>query len=334
MSASPFAAPCGPFRLWGLGPNRRVFVIIREYYQKGAPDPILDPEHVLRLVRQHIPGAQAVTGIDESGGEARVYFVDADVVCKVQRPPQLRSWTSLEKEVVFLRHLAATAPDVSVPRVLGYGKQDGVEYTCMTRMAGDAAVRTPIPGAVRVETLQALGRTIRRIHQVPQAPLRASGVFPEEFTLLDLKAAVAEDLRDYAEYLDQRGIGWPFPFDLAALTAQAVAHLPTEPVGVALHTNPGPTHTFVDPVTGVFTGLIDFGDAYIGHPAYDLGRWPNPTDREAVLHGYLEAGDPGPNFWALWDVASIMADLLTIIRHAESRESAVEHVLAIVQHWN
>ena len=111
-------------------------MIIREYYQPGAPDPVLDPAQVLRLVRQHLPEARAVTGIDETGGEARVYFVDTDVVCKVQRPPQWRSWTSLEKEVVFLRHLAEAAPDIAVPRVLGYGKEDGVEYTC--KRTGDA----------------------------------------------------------------------------------------------------------------------------------------------------------------------------------------------------
>lgn len=309
-------------------------MIIREYYQKGAPDPVLDSAHVLRLVRHHVPGARAVTGIDETGGEARVYFVDIDVVCKVQRPPQWRSWTSLEKEVVFLRHLAEAAADIAVPRVLGYGKEDGVEYTCMTRIAGDAAGRTPIPATARVATLQALGRTIRQVHQVPQAGLRASGLFPEEFTLPDLRQVVTKTLQNYAEHLDQRGIGWPLPFDLASLTVQAVAHLPSEPVAVALHTNPGPTHTFVDPITGAFTGLIDFGDAYIGHPAYDLGRWPDPVDREAVLQGYLEAGDPGPHFWDLWDVASIMADLLTIVRHAESRTAAIQHAITTVQHWS
>lgn len=309
-------------------------MIIREYYQPGAPDPVLDFDQVVGLVRRHVSAAQTVTGVDESGGEARVYFIDQNIVCKVQRPPQLRSWTSLEKEVVFLRHLAQAAPDLRVPRVLGYGHDDGVEYTCMTHLAGDAAVRTPIPGTQRVSTLQELGRTIRQIHEVPQAPLRDSGVFPEEFTLPDLSRAVAEDLADYAGYLDQRGIGWPFPFDLATLTAAAERHLPAESLAVALHTNPGPTHTFVEPETGVFTGLIDFGDAYIGHPAYDLGRWPNPADRELVLQGYLEAGDPGPHFWGFWDVASIMADLLTIVRHVESRDAAIQHVITTVQHWS
>ncbi len=308
-------------------------MIIREYYQKDAPDPILDTPFIITLVRRHLPDAGAVSGIDETGGEARVYFVDESVVVKVQRPPQLRSWTSLEKEVVFLRHLAETAPAIRVPRVLGYGKEDGVEYTVMTRIAGDAAVRTPIPDAVRLATLTALGRTVRQIHQVPQEPLRASGLFPEEFTLPDLKASVEEDLHDYRDYMEKRGVGWPFPFDLKTLVAGATAHLPSVPMAVALHTNPGPTHTFVDPMTGVFTGLIDFGDAYIGHPAYDLARWPAPKDREAVLKGYLEAGDPGGAFWEFWDVASIMADLLAIVRYPDSRAEAVQHVLATVENW-
>ena len=309
-------------------------MIIREYYQKNAPDPILDSNQVLRIVRQHVPGVKAVTGIDETGGEARVYFVDDAIVLKVQRPPQLRSWTSLEKEVVFLRHLQETAPDIAVPRVLGYGKDQAVEYTCMTRLAGDAAVRAPIVPTARINTLETIGRAIRQIHQVPQEPLIASGLLPEEYTLPDLRAAVAEGLQDYANYFTERKMGWPFPFDPATLTAQALEHLPKEPLAVALHSNPGPTHTFVDPDTGQYIGLIDFGDAYIGHPAYDLGRWPNPADREVVLRGYLKTGDPGPHFWAFWDVAGIMADLLAIARHQESRKRAVDHVIVTVQHWS
>ena len=46
-------------------------MIIREYYQPTAPDPVLAPDQVLGLALQHEPHARAVTGIDESGGEAR-----------------------------------------------------------------------------------------------------------------------------------------------------------------------------------------------------------------------------------------------------------------------
>src|SRR5579875_2679942 len=93
-------------------------MIVRKYYQPGAPDPVLDAEQVLGLARRHVPKARQLTGIDETGGEARVYFIDADLVVKVQRPQQLRSWTSLEKEVRFLETIAEQDPALPVPRVL------------------------------------------------------------------------------------------------------------------------------------------------------------------------------------------------------------------------
>jgi hygromycin-B 7''-O-kinase len=302
-------------------------VIVRQYYQREAPDPVLEPEQVLRLARRHVPTVQALTGIDETGGEARVYYVDDAVVVKVQRPQQLRSWTSLEKEVVFLRHLAEAAPDLSVPRVLGYGKDGAVEYTVMTRMPGVAAVRASIPEPQRFATLRALGQTIRRIHAVPQEPLVESGLFPEEYTADDLRVVLPRDLYDLAHRLQERGRDWPFPFTVDELAAKAVARVRDDTPGVALHTNPGPMHTFVDPTTGAFTGLIDFGDAYVGHPAVDLVRWPDPADRRAVLAGYLDGGDPGPAFWAYYPVAAVMADLLVMVRRPESWAAMRQDVL-------
>jgi len=67
------------------------------YLQPGAADPVLSPATVLALARRHLPAAAAVTGVDESGGEARAYLVDDDVVVKTQRPHRLRPRTSLAK---------------------------------------------------------------------------------------------------------------------------------------------------------------------------------------------------------------------------------------------
>jgi hygromycin-B 7''-O-kinase len=43
--------------------------------------------------------------------------------------------------------------------------------------------------------------------------------------------------------------------------------------------------TFVQPDTLECVGLVDFGDAYIGHPALDW-RWPTHEDHVALLQGY------------------------------------------------
>ncbi len=308
-------------------------VIVREYYQQDALDPVLDAEFVLSLVQRHVPHASQLTSVDESGGEARTYLVDETIVLKVQRPHQLRSWTSLAKEVAFLRQIEEDDPALPVPRVLGYGREESVEYTCMTRMAGDAAVRSTIPDAVRSETLGALGRVIRRVHAISQAPLRASGLFPEEYTPADLRMSVAEDVHDLAESIAKSGQAWPLslrPEQLAHVLAERV---PETEMPIALHTNPGPTHTFVDPDSGRLTGLIDFGDAYIGHPAFDLWQWGDPSDRQAVLAGYLESGPLDAEFWSMWDAAQVVSDLVAISRRRPYLDRSARHLKELVAGW-
>ncbi len=308
-------------------------MIVREYYQRGAPDPVLDLELVLTLARRHVQQALQVTGVDETGGEARVYYIDTSLVLKVQRPQQLRSWTSLEKEVRFLEAIAEEDPDLPVPRVRGHGRDGSVEYTCMTRMDGDAAVRTPIPAGARAETLRALGRVIRRVHALDQRRLMASGLFPEEYTAADLRQSMAERLRSLAAHLTEHGAVWPLALDPDGLCERAAARVPDDVEGVALHTNPGPTHTFVDPSSGRLTGLIDFGDAYIGHPAFDLWQWGDPDDRAAVLAGYVEAGAPPVWFWPVWEVVEAVADLVALVRDRPHQERATAHLRALVARW-
>src|SRR5690349_10188399 len=111
---------------WGGG-----MTVQDDYAHPDAPDPVLDDGIVLELARRTVPRAQAVTGVDESGGEARVYLIDDGFVLKVQRPHRVRPRTSLEREALFLRQLAAD-PGICVPRVLGYGQAGSrIEYLCL-----------------------------------------------------------------------------------------------------------------------------------------------------------------------------------------------------------
>lgn len=309
-------------------------MIIREYYSPGAPDPILESDLVLSLARRHLDTAHRVTGVDESGGEARVYFIDDQVVMKTQRPQQLRSWTSLSKEIVFLNQIAKDDPTLPVPRVLGYGHEEAVEYTLMTRMTGDAAVRAGIPASNQTETLAELGRVVRRIHAISQEPLRASGQFPEEFSPEDLKLSLREDIEDFARRFNDQKIEWPLAMPSDALLEKLLARVPDEAWPVALHTNPGPTHTFVDPHAGTFCGLIDFGDAYIGHPVFDLWQWGEPDARDAVLKGYINAGSSLPDaFWPMWDVAQVVSDFVAVIRQRPYAKASMTHLRDMTGRW-
>ena len=308
-------------------------MIVRKYFQPEAPDPVLDPEFVLSIARRHVPRAERMTGIDESGGEARVYFIDDDIVVKTQRPQQLRTWTSLEREVFFLEALAKADPGVPVPRVLGYGREETTEYTCMTRMPGDAAVRVGVPDEVRPETLRALGRVIRRIHAIDQTPFRQSGLFPEEYTPEDLRESLSLGLRGFASTLAERAVPWPLALSVDAFVENVVSRVPDKALPVALHTNPGPTHTFVDPTAGRFVALIDFGDAYIGHPVFDLWQWGDPRDRASVFEGYREAGPLDDDFLRLHTIGEARADLIAMVRNRPYQERAIEHLMTLTTDW-
>ena len=294
------------------------------YFQPDAPDPVLSEEVVLSLVRRHVPTAQALRGVDESGGEARTYAIDEDLILKVQRPQQLRPRTSLEKEVFFLRQLEAV-PDISVPRVLGYGHDSNLlEYTVMTRMPGVAMRHVTLSEEERAAVLEYLGRTLRRIHALPQTPFSESALFPGDRSF----AAVQDRFRDYfvelAERFQTKGLPWRLSVALPKIGERVLASLPANEERVALHSNPYAEHTFVDPETRRFVGLIDFGDAYLSHPAFDVRRWNRPAEREALLRGYTAEAPVSDAFMATWKATMILADVLVMSNYPDRAAQAAD----------
>lgn len=276
------------------------------YLQPDAPDPVLPEEFVLRLVRRHVARAERVLEVDESGGEARTYSVDGSLILKTQRPNRLRARTSLHKEALFLSQLRGLR-DIQVPTVLGYGEEAGVEYTVMSRMPGTAAINVGLAGAQRRAVLQDLGAMLRRIHEIDQTPLMASGLLPHD----DSEGGLRERMRDgfdaAVESLAGHPERWTLPFSPEDVRSRALEVLPDSRVQCALHSNPGPIHTFIE--DGRLAGVIDFGDAFIGHPVHDLRRWGDPGDRAAVLDGYLRAGELDQEFDAVWEAFRLLTDV-------------------------
>lgn len=175
-------------------------------------DPVLDARTVLGLARQHVPSATSVTRIAESGGEARTYFIDDGYLVKTQRPQKLRASTSLAKETFHLQRIAKDAPDVSVPRALGYGQSGNVEYILMTRMPGQATRYLAFEGPARRATLVEVGRALRRIHSVDLDAVRASELFPGDVTENDVRQRIESGLLQATEtVVAQEGIDLGLP---------------------------------------------------------------------------------------------------------------------------
>ncbi|HZC06282.1 MAG TPA: aminoglycoside phosphotransferase family protein [Ktedonobacterales bacterium] len=305
------------------------------YVQPDAPDPVLSNGVVLSLARRHTPDAQAVTHVDETGGEARTYAIDETLILKTQRPQQLRPRTSLEKEVFFLHQIAEVAPELRVPRVVGYGREQvandvTVEYTLMTRMPGVAMRRASLNDDTRQSVLRQLGATLRRLHTLPVEPFVASDLFPGDQSFVDTQIRLGNYFNDLADELRAEQSSWRLPLTVEQVGAKVIAAVPRSAERVALHSNPYLEHVFVQPDSGAYSGLIDFGDAYISHPALDMRRWNRPVDREALLQGYTSEWSVSDSFLATWRAVMALGDVVTIVYYPERAAEAERDLLALL----
>jgi aminoglycoside phosphotransferase (APT) family kinase protein len=292
--------------------------------QPDAADPMLNEAVVLQLARRHVPHARVVTAVDESGGEARAYMVDDTIVVKVQRPHRLRPRTSLAKEAYLLDRLASPLHG-RIPRLLGYDRAETgpgvVEYVCMTRVTGQAVRQTDVTGAARRVLLGELGAVLRTLHDTSVD----NSQLPTDADAADLRKRLENSFGDVADaFADRPEPTVPLPSTVEGSISRALAALPdrlAEPA-VALHSNPSPTHVYVDPSTSLFTGVIDFGDSYVSHRALDLHRWPDPTDRVTLRDAYLGGAEPSAEFHRMWTIAMIYTDLAAIANGSQHATNA------------
>jgi Ser/Thr protein kinase RdoA (MazF antagonist) len=268
--------------------------------------------------------------------------IDETLILKTQRPQQLRPRTSLEKEVYVLNQIADVAPDLHVPRVVGYGREQAsqaadseqgdvmVEYTLMTRMPGVALRRAELDEGARRGVLFQLGLTLRRLHSLPLAPFVASGLFPGDQSFVDTQIRFGNYFNELGDEIRAEQRPWRLQLTAEQVGAKAVATLPRSNERAALHSNPYLEHVFVDPVLGAYSGLIDFGDAYISHPAFDMRRWNRTADREALLSGYTAEQPVNDSFLAIWRAVMILGDVVTITYYPERAAEAEQDVLALL----
>ena len=301
------------------------------YLQPGAKDPVLSPGTVLGIAAAHTDRASTLAEVDESGGEARAYLLDGDVVVKTQRPHRLRPRTSLAKEARLLQHLAGPLPGL-VPEMLGYGRVDApegeVEYLVISRIPGRAARHVHLAGPGRTALLRQVGRLLARLHAVPVEPLLAEdGLFPADRDGAALRSRLETRLADALDQIGARPGSWPLSVPPERVAAQALDLLPARFAPAVLHSNPGPTHVFCD-AAGTLTGVIDFGDSFLSHPALDLRAWPDPADRLALRAGYLDDAAPDAEFEAVWTAAMIWADMAALAGKPDLADAAAADLVS------
>jgi hypothetical protein len=86
----------------------------------------------------------------------------------------------------------------------------------------------------------------------------------------------------------------------------------------------------VDSDLGAYSGIIDFGDAYISHPAFDMRRWNRTADREALLSGYTSEQPVTDTFLAIWRAVMILGGVVTITYYPDRAAEAEQDLLTLL----
>ena len=133
-----------------------------------------------------------------------------------------------------------------------------------------------------------LGSFLRRLHRVPVAAL--DGAVPVERE--PLASWLSQARREYVEVRDAVPPARRAPIEIFLSSPP-----PPDPTITALcHNDLGTEHLLVDPATGTITGIIDWGDAAITDPAYDLAlilRDLGADVLRTVLDAYDDSYDAG-----------------------------------------
>lgn len=218
----------------------------------------------------------------EARGSDVVWGTDQAVV-KLSLP---RWADQLGREARFCR-LAAPLP-VQIPPVLAEGQLEGWPYVITGRIDG-VPLDSCWPGMgppQRAALAHDLGRVSRALHALP---------LPQDLADPPWTQFLAERVAQAPADQGRRGADPTLVAQMPAFLEQHVAALGL-PV-VVLHTELLDQHVLVDPGDpSRVTGLVDFADGQLGHPAYDLGA---PIDflfgdQPGLLAAFLRGYGPGP----------------------------------------
>jgi aminoglycoside phosphotransferase (APT) family kinase protein len=208
-----------------------------------------------------------------AGTESAAFRVERDWVVRFPIAPRARA--SLATELALLPALAPRLP-VAVPRPEHVAERDGrLVFTAYRALEGEPlsdAALAALPPPLRARALDELIALLDAIHGFPVETAQAAGV---SFELLHGGFHPAQERL-------VRGLPERRAFD----DAQPPASAP-----VLLHADIKPAHLLHDPASGALTGLLDWGDASLGHPEFDLAiisAFCGP----ATLRGLLDRMDP------------------------------------------
>ncbi|WP_437965691.1 aminoglycoside 3'-phosphotransferase/choline kinase family protein [Sorangium sp. So ce260] len=178
-------------------------------------------------------------------------------------PPFLRH--QFEAERLALARLHGKVP-VATPEILREAELDGWPYLVMSRLPGSTLEEAwpAMGGAERVEALARAGEIMRAAHALPTGGLESIDLGWDAFVERQIAGCEGRHRR--------MGLPERLVSQLPAYLSSARALLPASVVPVLLTGEYTPENLLVTRTGGAWrlTGMIDFADACLGPPEYDL----------------------------------------------------------------
>ena len=254
-------------------------------------------EQIRTLIAAHLPGyvVDSVRRLGE-GQENVAYEINDDLIVRLAKGSDVG-----EREARLLESMAALSPiPVPVPvfvaaGCLAYRRLPGVPLLLL-----EPETRQSLAPSVAAR----LGAFLAALHAAPVDQM-AELVGTDDQPLSGWLADAAADYAAVAEYVPAATRASVEAFLSAPLPAPADAL-------VFSHNDLGIEHVLVDPGSGDILGVIDWSDAAITDPAYDLGlvyRDLGPAALDAALAAYGPTGADFAERAVFYARSSTMEDL-------------------------
>ncbi len=228
----------------------------------------------------------------EDGWDHRVLVADDRVVVRFPRRADVAARVDREVRVlgVLRRHLTTPIPEI---RIVGrLDEPPGWPFVAYRRLAGTPLSRVPRTRWVRSRPLaRFVGELLEELRRVPTRGLRVAGAEPARRS-----AWVREYRRRQREFLEL-----PAPAELRDRVGRAFAQYFAADRRarfrpIATHRDLGPDHILWDAGSEVPTGVIDWDDACVGDPAFDLTGLASLPPRDLASWAAARRGPSDPTF--------------------------------------
>lgn len=244
--------------------------------KQWTADISVSPELAATLIEGQFPQLSPVAlSLFGEGWDNTVYQVNAHYVFRFPRRSVAVDCLQAEIRVLpeLLPHLPLPAPN---PIFVGE-PSNAYPYPFMgyRMLAGQPAHRAHLTEAQRLQSAVPFAHFLRAVHDISPQCARQMGALPDTIGRLDIRRRL-EKLQVYlGDAVRQHLLTDVRPFAHIAEAVSALGDNPIVPTCLA-HGDLN-FRNFLVGEDGVLTGVIDWGDVHIGHPAVDL----------AIIHSFL-----------------------------------------------